>query len=85
MQQNGISYLVPWIPPIGKNFGSSKTENKKAIAAGLTFRDLKTSIKEMHDWWYSDAMTQEERDKFEKDPKGILMREQEILKKWKVL
>jgi hypothetical protein len=39
----------------------------------------------MHDWWYSDAMTQEERDKFEKDPKGILMREQEILKKWKVL
>lgn len=83
LQQNGISYLVPWIPPIGKNYGSSKAANKKAIAAGLTFRDLKTSIKEMHDWWYSDAMTQEERDKFEKDPKGILMREQEILKKWK--
>lgn len=85
LHKNGIDYLVPWIPPVGKNYGSSKTANKKAIAAGLTFRNLKTSVKEMHDWWYSDAMNQEQRDKFEKAPKGVLMKEQEILKKWKLL
>jgi 2'-hydroxyisoflavone reductase len=83
LEKNGVYYLVPWIPPIGKNYGSSRASNKKAIAAGLTFRDLKTSVKEMHDWWYSDAITQEQRDKFEKNPKGVLMKEQEILSLWK--
>ncbi|WKD84678.1 hypothetical protein KCTC32516_00012 [Polaribacter huanghezhanensis] len=85
LHQNGVDYLVPWIPPIGKNYGSSKASNTKAIAAGLTFRDLKTSVKEMHDWWYSNAITQEQRDAFEKNSKGILMNEQEIIKKWKAL
>jgi 2'-hydroxyisoflavone reductase len=85
LENNKVYYLVPWIPPVGKNYGSSRTANKKAIAAGLTFRNLKTSIKEMHDWWYSDAMTQEQRDKFEKSPKGVLANEEEIIKKWKAL
>ena len=84
LEKNNIHYLVPWIPPIGKNYGSSRASNQKALAAGLTFRDLKTSIKEMHDWWYSNAITQEQRDKFEKDPKGMLTREKELLKKWKI-
>ena len=85
LEKNGVYYLVPWIPPTGKNYGSSRAANKKAIAAGLTFRDLKTSVKEMHDWWYSDAMTQEQRDKYEKDPKIVLNTEEEILKKWKAM
>lgn len=85
LEKNGVYYLVPWIPPVGKNYGSARASNKKAIAAGLTFRDLKTSVKEMHNWWYSDAITQEQRDKFEKNPKGVLMKEQEILSKWKEL
>ena len=85
LEKNGVYYLVPWIPPTGKNYGSSRAANKKAIAAGLTFRDLKTSVKEMHDWWYSDAVTQEQRDKFEKNPKGVLMKEEDILKKWKAM
>jgi 2'-hydroxyisoflavone reductase len=83
LEKNGVDYLVPWIPPIGKNYGSSRAANQKAIAAGLTFRDLKTSVKEMYDWWYSDALTQEQRDKFEKNPKGVLMKEQDLLAKWK--
>lgn len=85
LDKNNLHYLVPWIPPIGKNYGSSRAANKKAIAAGLTFRNLKTSVKEIHDWWYSDAITQEQRNIFEKDPKGVLINEQNILKKWKEL
>ena len=85
LHKNDINYLVPWIPPIGKNYGSSRVSNTKAIAAGLTFRNLKTSINEMYDWWYSDAITQEQRNSFEKDPKGILLNEQSIIKKWKEL
>ncbi len=82
LQNNGVPYLVSWIPPIGKNYGSSRAANTKAIAAGLTFRDLKTSVKDMYNWWYSDAITQEQRNQFEKNPKGVLVNEQEIIKKW---
>jgi 2'-hydroxyisoflavone reductase len=85
LKKNGILYLVPWIPPVGKNYGSSKVANKKAIAAGLTFRDLKTSVIEMYDWWNSNSITQEQRDSFEEDPKSVLIKEQEVLKKWKEL
>lgn len=59
--------------------------NQKALANGLTIRNLTTSIKETHDWWYSDALTQERRDKLEKNEQSTLFREQEILKKWKLL
>ena len=50
---------------------------------GLTIRDLKTSIKETHDWWYSDALTDERRNRLEQNPKSMLLREEEVLKKWK--
>ena len=64
------------------NYGSSRVNNQKALQNGLTIRDLKTSMKETHNWWYSGALTQERRDKLEKNEKTTLFREQEILKKW---
>ncbi|NVK53750.1 MAG: NAD-dependent epimerase/dehydratase family protein [Flavobacteriaceae bacterium] len=85
LNKNGISYLVPWIPPIEKNFGSSRVSNKKGIVNGLTYRNLNTSIKEMYHWWNSNALTQEQRDKFEKNPKGVFTNESTIIKKWKTL
>lgn len=84
LEKNNIHYLVPWIPSIGNNYGSSRISNIKAVSAGLTFRDLKTSMIEMHNWWYSGALPQNQRDLFEKNPKGLLMNEQKILKKWEI-
>jgi 2'-hydroxyisoflavone reductase len=80
-----IPYLVPWVPPTGKNYGSSLVSNKKSLAAGLTSRSLAASIKDTHDWWYSDALTEERRQEFEGKENGLLAREGAILTRWKEL
>ena len=83
LKDNGVPYLVPWIMPEGNNYGSSRSSNKKAKKAGLTFRELKASIEDTHDWWYSEALTDERRNKFEQKPGSILLREKSILENWK--
>lgn len=83
LENQKISYLVPWIMPVGNNKFTAGIDNKKAVNAGLNFRDLKTTIKDTYDWWYSDALTDEQRDKYELDPETVLMREQKILNTWK--
>lgn len=85
LEKNEVYYIVPWIIEDEYEYGSARIDNSKAKENGLTFRDINTSIKETHDWWYSDALTDEMRDKFEKNPKTIFYREQELLKKWKEL
>ena len=85
LKKHDIYYIVPWIMPEGKNKGSALVSITKAKANGLTYRDLKTTMKDTHDWWYSDALTDERRNKFEKKEGSILMREKEILEAWKVM
>lgn len=84
LMENNVPYLVPWVMPIGNNAGSSLISNKKAVANGLTFRPLPTSISDIHDWWYSDALTEERRQEFEGKADGVLAREASILEAWKV-
>lgn len=83
LKANGIPYLVPWIMPDEYTYGSARVNNDKAIKAGLTFRNLRDSIQDIHQWWYSDALTAERRDTFEQKPNGLLLREAEIIKKWR--
>ena len=83
LKRNNIYYLVPWVMAEGNSLGFTRIDNKKAIRAGLKCRNLQTSIQEMQAWWSSNALTQERRDKFEKNPNGLLAKEQEILEKWK--
>ena len=83
LKAQGVPYLVPWIMPEGNNHGSALINNKKALAAGLTFRPLPQSIKETHDWWYSDALTDERRKKFEEKEDGALTKEKAIIAAWK--
>ncbi len=83
LMENKVPYLVPWIMPTGNNAGSSLINNEKAIANGLTFRPLTTSISDTHSWWYSDALTEERRQEFEGNPDGVLAREASILAAWK--
>jgi len=82
LKENGIPYLIPWIEPTGNNYGTARVSNEKAVKAGLTFRDLKASLNDMHQWWYSEALTDERRNKFELDPQGVLVREKMILENW---
>jgi len=83
LKQNDITYIVPWIKPIGNNQGSAKISNTKALENGLLFRSLSVSVKDTLDWWNSDSISQEQRDLVEQDPKSILVREKSILDKWK--
>ena len=83
LKENGVPYLVPWINPEGNNYGSSRASNKKGKKAGLTFRDLHDSMKDTYQWWYSDALTDERRNKFEQKPDSVLLNEKSILEKWK--
>lgn len=83
LKENGVPYIIPWILPEGNNYGSSRVNNDKAIENGLTFRPLTESVKDIHAWWYSDAVTEEQRNAFEKNPESVLMREDQILQKWK--
>ena len=85
LKEKGIHYIVPWIMPTGKNKGSAKINNEKAIANGLTFTPLKKTVTDTYEWWMSDALTQAQRDKVELDPKSVLQREKSILEEWRSL
>jgi len=82
LKANKVPYLVPWIMPEGNNYGSARANSDKAIAAGLTYRDLKNSIKETYDWWNSDSVPEDMRQKFEGDSKNVYNREAEIIAAW---
>lgn len=84
LKKNEVPYIVPWILPEGSNYGSARVENKKAIKSGLEFRDINTSIRDIHTWWISDAVSQSRREKFEQKPGSVLVREKEILAAWAV-
>ena len=83
LKANKVPYLVPWIMPEGNNYGSARANSDKAIAAGLTYRDLKNSIKETYDWWNSDSVPEDMRQKFEGDSTKVYNREAEIIAAWK--
>ena len=56
--------------------------NEKGINAGLTFRRLQETVKDTYDWWYSDALTNEQRNKFEQNPETVFLREESIIEAW---
>ena len=83
LKEQHINNLIPWIMPEGNNTGSARVNNKKGIKAGLSFRNLHDTIKDTYDWWYSDALTDERRNKFEQNPEAVLLREKAVLGAWK--
>lgn len=85
LKTQGVPYLIPWIMPVGNNFGSARIRNEKAIRSGLTIRGLKESVRDTYQWWNSEALTRQRRDKFEQKPGSVLLREAEILENWKKL
>jgi len=85
LKENRVPYLIPWIMPEGNNYGSARINNEKAIKHGLTYRTLKVSIMDTYQWWISDSLTDERRNKFERKPDSILLREKSIIEKWKKL
>ena len=78
-----VGYIVPWVMPVDNNKGSSLVNNQLALANGLTITPIKKSMIDIHNWWYSDAITEEHRQAFESTPDSIIMREKSIIQDWK--
>lgn len=85
LKKKNIAHIVPWIMPTGKNKGSAKINNEKGIANGLLYTPLKKTVEDTFNWWTSDAISQELRNKVELDSESVLVRENSILKEWKTL
>lgn len=81
--KHGLFGIQPWVIQMPKFAGMSKSDNSKAIAAGLTFRSLSETVKATTDWWYSDDVTQERRNNILDGEKSLMRREAGILEKWK--
>lgn len=82
LQENGIIGIQPWVIQLPKYAGMSKSENSKAIKAGLLFRPLSETVQATKDWWYSDAVDQERRDNILNGEGSMMQREKAILEKW---
>ncbi|WP_298758204.1 NAD-dependent epimerase/dehydratase family protein [uncultured Psychroserpens sp.] len=83
LKENNIYYQIPWVMPEGDHYGSARIAHQKAMNAGLTYRDLKLTVKDTHDWWYSDAVTEERRQQYNNDPNMLISKEKDIISKWK--
>jgi 2'-hydroxyisoflavone reductase len=46
-----IDDAVPWIMLRGNDYGHTSAKNDKAVAAGLTFRPLATTVRDTLTWW----------------------------------
>lgn len=83
LQENGIIGIQPWVIQLPQYAGMSKSDNSKAIQAGLQFRPLSETVRATKEWWYSDAVSQERRDNILTGERSFMNREAEILKKWR--
>lgn len=79
--EHEITYAIPWVLPVGDNLGSQRISNARAKAAGLAFRPIALTAMETLEWYYSDAVTDEQR---ANPPMAITPeREAEVLAAWR--
>lgn len=77
----GLIEAIPWVMADGDELGHMRISNRKALAAGLTYRPLVTTARDTLVWRQSDAVPEALRAK----PRYVMTAEQEtaILKAWK--
>ncbi len=81
LMEQEVMYSIPWIMPWGNNWGSPRVDNTKALEAGLTFRPLAESCRDLYEWWTtSDSISEERRERM---AGGLMAREAEIIAAWK--
>ncbi len=83
LQENNIIGIQPWVVQLPEYAGMSKSDNSKAIATDLQFRPLSETVRATKAWWYSDAVPQERRDNILTNERSLMIREEEILEKWR--
>ena len=81
--ENGIIGLQPWVIQLPEYAGMSKTDTRKAIESGLSYRSLTDTVQATKEWWYSDAVSQKRRDNILNGERSFMKREKDLLEKWR--
>ena len=82
LKENNFLFQAPWILDSEKFHGISRVNNEYAKTNGLTFRPLQRTIADTYNWWKSDAVSKERKQKFNSDPNELHNRQVELIKKW---
>jgi 2'-hydroxyisoflavone reductase len=83
LSEHGVNYAIPWIPPLGNNFGTARASLSRAVANGLTFTPLAESVRDIQEWWHSGVVPEERRVRMETDARSLMAREPQILAAWR--
>jgi 2'-hydroxyisoflavone reductase len=83
LEEHNVPFAVPWIMPRGNNEFSAVANVDRAVAAGLTYTPLADSVRDLHEWWWSDAVPQERRDQMLTGERSLIAREPEIIAAWR--
>ena len=84
LKQHKVQYVIPWIMPVDDYSGSARISNARAVANGLTYRPLAQSSVDVLEWWHSDAVTDERRQKAWSEPPALTPdHEKEIIAAWR--
>jgi nucleoside-diphosphate-sugar epimerase len=75
---HGIDEAIPWARLAGNDDGMMSIRNGKAIAAGLTFRPLATTVRDTLAWWPTVPEPRREKPRFAITPE----KEAEALAAW---
>lgn len=82
LADNNIRFQAPWVLEEGKFAGMLGASNKRALEAGLTYRPLAETAYDLHEWWYSSAVSDERRKKFQESPNELHNRQEKIIDAW---
>jgi 2'-hydroxyisoflavone reductase len=62
--EHKIDEAIPWALLKGNDYGMMSVKNDRAIAAGLTFRPLATTVRDTLAWWPTVPAARREKPKF---------------------
>ena len=83
LEAQNVLDAIPWIMPVGDNYGSARVNIEFAVANGLTFTPLADSVRDIHTWWNSDAVTEAKRAKMLSGADALMTREKTIIAEWR--
>lgn len=82
LEKNDMYFQIPWLMADKDHYGSARIDNQKAIANGLTYRPTKLTVKDVYNWWNSDAVDNARREKYNSSTTNLIAKEKAILEEW---
>ncbi len=87
LRAHELMNIVPWIMPVGDNYGFARINIDRAKESGLTHRPLAVTVRDTLEWWHSDVVTAERRKQAWSGGPGAfaltIEREASIMRDWK--